>query len=186
MGGDRQQMAGYAEALADRGYLTATIDYRRIASQDWFPTTEMTEPDLIGAAAVARHDAQTAVQWLIDHAEDERVDRSRIAIVGYSAGGITAIEVATHGPPEVLAAVSISGAGIDLAALAEPHPPLLLLHGTGDELVPLALARATCAASAGSCTVEEFPAVGHELPAVEPLQILNAIDTFLSAPRAAN
>src|SRR6476661_6280377 len=49
--GDRADLAGLAEALAYRGYLTVSIDYR-LSEGAWFPAQELTDPGLAAAAAL--------------------------------------------------------------------------------------------------------------------------------------
>jgi len=179
--GSRADLAGLAESLAYHGYVTASIDYR-LSQGSWFPAQDLTDPGLAAAAALARQDADAAVEWLRSNAKTYRVDPERIAIAGYSAGAITAIEVATHPPPAVWAGVSISGAAIDTPALAHPHPPLFLVHGDADDVIPSALADATCAAASdsGPCTVYHVDEVGHDVLSSNRFQdVVGQIDDFL-------
>ena len=179
--GSRADLAGLAEALAYHGYVTASIDYR-LTEGSWFPAQELTDPGLVAAAALARQDADAAVEWLRSQAKTYRIDPDRIAIAGFSAGAITAIEVATHPPPAVWAGVSIAGAAIDTAALAGPHPPLFLVHGDADDVIPPALADATCeaAAATGGCTVYHVDQVGHDVLSSNRFQdVVGQIDDFL-------
>jgi acetyl esterase/lipase len=183
--GGRADMQPLAEAMAERGYVAVSIDYR-LTTGSWFPAERLDDPALAVAAADARTDAQAAVAWVRANAADLRVDAEHVAIVGWSAGGITAIEVASHATPGVSAAVSISGAGVDLAALAQPHPPLLLLHGDADTVIPASLADGTCAvaAASGTCAVQHFEGVGHDLPSSHQTEVVVALDQFAAASRA--
>ncbi len=181
--GSRADLAGLAESLAFHGYVTASIDYR-LSEGAWFPATQLTDPGLAAAAALAREDAGRAVEWLRSQAKTYRVDPDRIAVGGYSAGAITALELASHPPPAVLAAVSISGAAIDTVALAAPHPPVLLVHGDLDDIIPAALADATCEAGAagGPCEVRHLDEVGHDLLSSPKAQdVVGEIDDFLKS-----
>lgn len=179
--GSRADLAGLAESLAYHGYVTASIDYR-LSEGEWFPAQELTDPGLAAAADLARQDAGAAVDWLRAHASTYRIDPDRIAIAGYSAGAITAIEVATHPPPAVWAAAAISGAAIDTAALAAPHPPLFLVQGDLDDVIAPSLADATCqaAADSGGCSVYHLDQDGHDVLGSPRFQdVVGHVDDFL-------
>jgi acetyl esterase/lipase len=183
--GGRADMQPLAEAMAERGYVAVSIDYR-LGTGQWFPAEHLDDPALAVAADEARADAQAAVAWVQARAGELRVDPDHITVAGWSAGGITAIEIASHATPGVSAAVSISGAAVDLAALARPHPPLLLLHGDVDTVIPASLADATCAAAvaSGRCDVQHFDDVGHDLPSSHQTEVVVALDQFAAAARA--
>lgn len=72
MDGTRKEMGFYGVELAQRGYATASVDYRL--------SEEATYP-----AAV--EDCRAAIQWLTDRAATYNIDPSRIALLGGSAGG---------------------------------------------------------------------------------------------------
>ncbi len=68
----RWQMRGIAGRLADRGYFVMNVTYRM--TPEWgYPAPV----DDLGAA----------LDWLEDHAAGNGVDRTRIGLFGYSAGG---------------------------------------------------------------------------------------------------
>jgi acetyl esterase/lipase len=70
--GTRAQLSGFAQAMANMGYVAATISYR-LAPQHRFPAQV--------------HDCQAAVRWLRSHADDFKIDPEHIGGFGYSAGG---------------------------------------------------------------------------------------------------
>ena len=183
--GRREDMSVIADALARRGYLTVTVDYR-LSKGSWFPATSLDQPGLAEAAALARDDVAAAVAWLRANAEVQLVDPGRIAVAGYSAGGMTALAVAAVPESGVVAAVAISAAAVDPGSLDAPHAPLLLLHGDLDDLVPVGLADDTCtvARAGGPCEVIHYGDAGHELPGgVHWPDVLDQIDRFLAGVR---
>jgi acetyl esterase/lipase len=165
--GSRADMADFAEALVGRGFAAVTIDYHLRPGGPWFPAHSLTAPGLVAAAATARADGLAAVRWLQANAAPYRIDPERIGVLGYSAGAITAIEMATHPPPRLWLVVSVEGAAIDQRALARSHPPMLLVHGNEDVVIPLRLAQATCAAAGrtGGCALERIDGMGHDYSA---------------------
>lgn len=124
-----------AKRFAQRGYVTASIDYRIYGS--------------ITADAVrqAYEDAKAAVRWLRANAKLYRLDTTRVAVGGKSAGAITSL-MATYaeplgnsGSPGHSSAVSacIEMAGLfDTAEMEKGEPPVLIIHGTKDNNVPFA------------------------------------------------
>jgi alpha-L-fucosidase 2 len=160
-GGDRRHaVAPLREALSDGDFVWFSIDYRLAPA---FKPGDASD-DLDAALGFIRH-----------HALQFKVDPSRIALVGESAGGylvLTAASrlggaqlkavVAVGGPaqlwtlaPEIVAhvetAFGVKGeAGLrSVSPISHVHtsmPPILLLHGSADSHVPLAQAEAMCQA----------------------------------------
>lgn len=71
VGGERQQMKGTIEAMARRGYVAISPDYR-LAPQDRFPAQI--------------EDCKTAVRWLRAHAQEYHIAPQKIGVFGFSAG----------------------------------------------------------------------------------------------------
>jgi pimeloyl-ACP methyl ester carboxylesterase len=64
-------------------------------------------------------------------------------------------------------------------------PPLLMLHGTLDELIPIGLARSTCAAAVASgntCTMQAVEGARHTLPFDQPGVVIRDMVEFLTTP----
>lgn len=72
MDGTRKEMTYYAVALAQMGYVTASVSYR-LSEEASYP--------------VAIEDLRAAILWLTTHADTYNIDSSRIALLGGSAGG---------------------------------------------------------------------------------------------------
>ena len=69
------------------------------------------------------------------------LDESRLALVGFSQGTMMALHVGPRRAQAPAAIVGYSGALIAAEALAgeiKAKPPVLLIHGTGDQVVPFA------------------------------------------------
>jgi acetyl esterase/lipase len=124
-----------ANTFARLGYVNVSINYRLAAGgcSAGGPTSSC-----VTAILQARQDAQTAVAWLRTNAATYRVDPTRIAIGGSSAGAITAMDVSynnSNPASAVRAGVSLSGAKV-LGNYDAGDAPTLLMHGTNDPLVP--------------------------------------------------
>jgi acetyl esterase/lipase len=70
--GDRKQMAQTIHALARRGYVAVSPDYR-LAPHDRFPA--------------AIEDCKAAVRWLRANARQYKIDPDHVGAVGFAAGG---------------------------------------------------------------------------------------------------
>jgi acetyl esterase/lipase len=168
--GDKERMAQPAAALAEKGYVVVTPNYR-LSDEATFP-----------AALI---DAKAAVEWCRAEGEGYGIDSRRIATVGHSAGGnlATLVSVTADEPgfePEAYPGVSsavqaaVGWAGVyDLAFPDGPDPechvqylggtredvpeayefaspmgqtdlqtpPTLVVHGDDDDALPLDQAR---------------------------------------------
>src|SRR5271154_3548131 len=97
--------------LADAGYAWFSIDYR-LAPSAHFPE------------AIA--DVSTAIRWVKSHAARYKVDVSKLALIGESAGGLLVNYAGTHETPETRVAAVVDFYGpVDYAQLAEErraHP----------------------------------------------------------------
>jgi acetyl esterase/lipase len=142
-------MVKMANAFAQRGYVAVSINYR-LLGQEKCAGQDPPPPSCIPAALAAQHDAQAAIRWLRRYADRYRVDPTRIAVGGGSAGAATALAVAVNstdvgdsGNPgyssKVGAAISISGEFPHSLASQYFDPsdsPILMFNGTADPVVP--------------------------------------------------
>jgi acetyl esterase/lipase len=154
--GDRTNgtMVALANAYAKRGYVTASIDYRLLATASGSCDGANADPqECKRVALAAQHDAQAAIRYLRAHATTYGIDPSRVAIQGGSAGGGTALlvgvdedDVGTSGTPgpssAVGAAIPISG-GVAPASrqllvpfLESTDAPVYMIYGTADPSQP--------------------------------------------------
>lgn len=154
----QEELAMFANQFASRGYLVASMDYR-LSGDD--PELNSTTQQLLDASPAALRkayrgagindkspwaafeDAQAALRWLHDSAGTLGVDSSRIAVLGASAGALTALKLA-YRLDEVAPQVAAPGAvtsiwgsfeDADTSVLEAGEPPLLIIHGTDDKVV---------------------------------------------------
>ena len=143
-----------AKAFSQRGYVAVSINYRLLGDKEKCGQEDPPSAACLTAALAAQHDTQAAVRWLRANAATYRVDPSRIAVEGTSAGAGTALAVAvnsgdpgTSGNPgyssKVGAAVSISAELPHSVASTYYDPadsPILMFNGTADQVVPFQMA----------------------------------------------
>jgi phospholipase/carboxylesterase len=100
---------------------------------------------------------------------------AQLALVGFSQGTMMALHVGLHRPHTLAGIVGYSGMLADEAALAAPQttrPPILLIHGDADPMIPVAAFHQAKAALARNGFVVEShlsPGLGHsiDLPGLE-------------------
>lgn len=160
-GNDKRQkyIVTMATEFARRGFVSVAPDYRVRAEvgQDRLP-----------ALRDALDDCRAALAWLRAHADEYRVDASRIAVGGGSAGGMIAVNLAAiEGRPSggsggVFALIDLWGspaASLKVAPIGPRFPPTVLIHGTADELVPFAQSEALASELAESGVTHELRAL---------------------------
>jgi phospholipase/carboxylesterase len=100
---------------------------------------------------------------------------SKVALVGFSQGAMMALHVGLRRPKAPAGVLSYSGMLVGPEKLAddlkarpagEPVPPVFIVHGTADDVVPpealFGSAQAICAAGA-SCQWRLSPGLGHNI-----------------------
>ncbi len=143
-----------AKAFAQRGYVAVSINYRLLGDKEKCGQEDPPSQACVTAVLAAQHDAQAAVRWLRANAVRYRVDRSRIAIEGTSAGagialavGVNSGDPGSSGNPghssKVGGAVAISADFPHSLASSYFDPgdsPILMFNGTADTVVPFSRA----------------------------------------------
>ncbi|MCG3880184.1 alpha/beta hydrolase [Psychrobacter sp. Ps6] len=79
--GNKEQYAFVGQSLAQAGYVTAVINYRK--------APEHVYPDYV-------EDAAQAIAWSIENATSLHADPSRVAVMGHSAGAFNAVAVVSN------------------------------------------------------------------------------------------
>lgn len=101
--GTKEQYAFVGQSLAQAGYVTAVINYRK--------APEHVYPDYV-------EDTAKAIAWSFNNAESLYVDPQRVAVVGHSAGAFNAVAAVSNedflapygvSPSDIRAVVGIAG-----------------------------------------------------------------------------
>ena len=201
--GSKEQLRGYAYALARRGMVAFAIDYR-LAPRSRFPAQI--------------DDVRDAIRFVRANAGRYRVDAARVGAIGYSAGAHLAFLAAVAGAKSAdadatLQAVACGGTPADfrqipadlrmfgyffggsraevpqayeaaspMAFVTADCPPAFFWHGSADRLVPLDGVRAAVALLRAEGVPTELLVVqgkGHTAAATDRAAVDRAFD-FLS------
>jgi phospholipase/carboxylesterase len=166
-GADGADLLGLADVLAPHlpgvAFVAPDAPERCVGGgfgRQWFPI-----PWIDGspqAAADAGLQASTADldAFLDARPADEGLTPDRLVLVGFSQGAMMSLHVAPRRPVEIAGVVAISGRLLHperLAGDARVKPPVLLMHGDQDPVVPF-----SDMAKAGDALVAAgFPTYGH-------------------------
>jgi phospholipase/carboxylesterase len=130
----------WQEALPDALFLAPNAPQRcglMGAGYQWWGLTGFA-PSALAAGAAA---AAPAVDAFIDKKlEQYGLTEADLALIGFSQGTMMALHVGLRRARTVAAVVGYSGMLTSVADLAQhdrPHPPVLLVHGSADPVVPV-------------------------------------------------
>jgi phospholipase/carboxylesterase len=132
----------------------------------WFSLMDRQPQHMLAGARAA---AEVVNQFIDEQIKELSLDNSKVALIGFSQGTMTALHVATRRAPALAAVVGFSGALIapeTLAAEITARPPVCLIHGEADDVVPFAamkLASDTLGAHGVSVESHPRPFVGHSI-----------------------
>jgi carboxymethylenebutenolidase len=130
-----QRYAGLARFLADSGFVTLALDYYAEVGPSPISSEEKLKKWPGYQLAI-----RNAVKYL---SSLKNVSEQRIGLVGFSRGAFLAVSVAAS-IPSVKAVVDFFGGGgggtEPLEKEVQGLPPLLILHGENDRIVPLRFA----------------------------------------------
>ncbi|MEO6382767.1 MAG: alpha/beta fold hydrolase [Nitrobacter sp.] len=139
---------------------------RMAAAHQWWPieTFSMAERAAGAAAAAPALDA-----FITHELEQADLPSDRLLVIGFSQGTMMALHVGLRRSEPVAGIVGISGMLVApecLPAEILSRPPVLLIHGTDDDVVPFrSMELASAALTASGVTVETHvsPRVGHSV-----------------------
>ena len=126
-----------------------------------------TQPDLVTSRNLL-------TGWLNSLEADTGVPLSRTVLGGFSQGGAMTLDV---GLPLPLAGLMVLSGYLHGAVLPQSYPPVLVVHGRQDAVVPVSAAHSAhdrLSALGAAIVYEEFE-MGHE---ISPL-VLNRMQTFI-------
>lgn len=175
--GWRPEYISIAKELADSGFIALVLDYYAVTNKDPLQT----DVGLMWPKWEAM--IRSAVTFLL---EDSSVKEGSVGLIGYSRGAFLAISSASS-IPEVRAVVDYFGGGSSekdvLESQVRNFPPLLILHGEKDEVVPVSMAyslRDAVIAQGGEVEMKIYPNQPHGYNATWSLYYSeqDAIDSF--------
>ncbi|MCY3880334.1 MAG: dienelactone hydrolase family protein [Rhodobacteraceae bacterium] len=147
--------------------------------RQWFPI-----PSMDGASEAAAAKSLSAstgfLEGLIGKAMEEAgVDESRIVLLGFSQGTMLALHIAARWQRPFAGVIGFSGrllAPENLRSETVSRPPIMLLHGDSDEVVPVAaLSEAASKLTEAGFSVRShiFQGIGHQ---IDPEGLARAVE----------
>lgn len=127
----------------------------------WRSITSTQDPD--ARAAEAQRSGQILDSFIDAELARYGLTEAQLALVGFSQGTMMALQVGPHRPRVLAGIVGYSGRLTDEAGLADPtitRPPILLIHGDDDPMIPVSAFHKTMAALSG----HGFEVQGHVSP----------------------
>jgi dienelactone hydrolase len=198
MAGDRGGTDTIAAEYAQRGYVTFSIDYRLDPGNRCADIQAGTITDPVELAREtarcrtaiegAQHDAQAAVRWVRANAAIYRIDPTRVAMGGFSAGAITALTVGYRSDDpgdigdfdsydsRIQAAISASGCTYMPESIGPGDAPAYLLHAEWDPFVYFSCAQQTVDRAHAAGLVVETMFFPHDPAHADLLYALHKAD----------
>lgn len=147
--GDPKNQGPFAEGMSQRGYNVFVISYRLYLKDSSFScNTPLSEK--LKAVRFAVEDAADASKYVIRNAASLQVDTGKVFIAGSSAGAETILQLLYNpfAAPDPFfrqqrfrGAMVFAGALLDMNTMRKDnYIPMLLMHGTKDQLVPFGTA----------------------------------------------
>ncbi len=175
-------------ALPDALFLAPNAPQRLgnfASGYQWWPLSAFT-PQALAAGAAS---AAPAIDAFIDRKLAQyRLDEAQLAIVGFSQGTMMALHVGLRRSRQVAAIVGYSGmltGAADLGRRSITTPPVLLVHGSADPVVPIAAlheAKAALDRLGVNATTHISSGVGHY---VDPAGLRAGVDFVATSLRSS-
>jgi len=171
VGADGHDLEGLAPALAkvlpDAAFYAPHAPYpcdMAPFGRQWFSLQDRRPQTLLAGVQAVAPTLQQYLDMLLTH---HGLAHDRLALLGFSQGAMLALHLAPRLPRPLAAVLAYSGALIDTTGLDQPEiqrPPILLVHGDQDEIVPVQNHHAAVAALKGAgFNVQAMvrPGLGH-------------------------
>lgn len=173
LGGDERDLAWLAGHL-DRRFAVASLraPYEARPGRAWFGVRFRPGGEPIVAFDQAEASRLALLQAIDAEVSAAAADPDRVFLAGFSQGGIMALSALVTAPEKLAGVIALSARMVpEIRSRAAPPErlrgrPVLLLHGTRDEVIPVRQARDTRALleSLGlDLTYRELP-IGHAIP----------------------
>ena len=134
--------------------------------RQWFSLRGLTDANRVERVTLA---AARVSAWIDAELAARSLPPDRLALVGFSQGSMLALHLAVHRDPAPAAVVAYSGRHSDDGSRAAgPRPPVLLVHGERDPVIPVSNAHAavrTLATRGIDAKLLTVPGLGHGLDA---------------------
>lgn len=163
--GVRSNLDAVAAEWAQRGYVTMSIDYRLDSGNKCqaIQDGKITDPNQLAveyqrckrAIVTAQEDTHAAIRWAKANAAGLKIDPNKVAVGGFSAGAVTAVNVAQRAEtpgtvgnydsqnPRVKAALSASGCNYETATIGSGDAPIYIAASELDGAVAFKCVTAT-------------------------------------------
>lgn len=159
----------FARALPDAHFIAPNAPFVCEVNPygfQWFSLMDRHPQHMLNGARKA---AELLNEFIDEQLNELGLNNSNFALVGFSQGTMTALHLALRRTPPIAALVGFSGALVGAEVLAKEitaRPPICLIHGNADDVVPYAsLAHATKNLQDHGCDVKSHtrPFVGHSI-----------------------
>jgi phospholipase/carboxylesterase len=171
LGADGQDLIGiaphWAQVLPNAAFVSPNAPFpcdMAPYGYQWFSVQDRSPEAMLSGVRMA---ASPLDAFIEKEMGDAGLDESRTALVGFSQGTMMSLYVGPRRERQLAGIVGYSGRLIAPQLLAEEirsRPPVLLAHGTADEVVPYAsMAEAEKGLTAAGISVETLscPGIGH-------------------------
>ncbi len=143
-GADGQDLFGLAGALApllpDTAFRAPNAPERCAVNPmgyQWFPISWIDGSPESAMIEGAKRASATLSAYLDEALEEEGLGADRLALVGFSQGTMVGLDVALRRTEPIAGMVAFSGRYLENPAPATAKPPVLIVHGDADEVIPV-------------------------------------------------
>lgn len=144
-GADGRDLFGLADALAphmpDTVFRAPNAPERCAVNPmgyQWFPISWIDGSPESAMIEGAKRASETLSRHLDEALAAEGLTPDRLALVGFSQGTMVGLDVALHRPEPIGGMVAFSGRYLENPTPPTAKPPVLIVHGDQDEVIPVA------------------------------------------------